>query len=91
MAAKKKETDIAVGNVVGSNIFNILFVLGTTAVIMPIQYISAFVLDNVVAIAVMVILWLFVFKKGVLGRKGGIVFLLMYVVYFVNLLVNTIV
>ncbi len=91
MAAKKKETDIAVGNVVGSNIFNILFVLGTTAVIMPIQYISAFVLDNVVAIAVMVILWLFVFKKRVLGRKGGIVFLLMYVVYFVNLLVNTIV
>lgn len=90
IAARKKETDIAIGNVVGSNIFNILFVLGMTAVIMPIQYTSAFILDNVIAIAVMVILWLFVFKNGTLKKLGGIVFLLMYALYFANLLLNTV-
>ena len=89
IAAKKKETDIAVGNVVGSNLFNILFVLGITAVIMPIEYVSAFILDNVIAIVVMVVLWLFVFKKGVLSKRCGIIMLLMYVVYFANLLLNT--
>ena len=88
VAASKKETDIAVGNIVGSNLFNILFVLGTTAVIMPIEYMSAFIFDNVVAIAVMVVLWLFVFKKKTLGRMGGIAMLVMYAAYFVNLIMQ---
>lgn len=88
VAASKKETDIAVGNIVGSNLFNLLFVLGTTAVIMPIEYVSAFIFDNVVAIVVMVVLWLFVFKKKTLSRTGGIVMLVMYAAYFVNLIMQ---
>lgn len=88
IAAKKKETDIAIGNIVGSNLFNILFVLGTSAVITPIAYESKFIFDNVVAILVMVVLWLFVFRKQKLSRAGGIVMLVMYAAYFANLLVQ---
>ena len=88
IAAKKKETDIAIGNIVGSNLFNILFVLGTSAVITPIAYESKFIFDNVVAILVMVVLWLFVSRKQKLSRAGGIVMLVMYAAYFANLLVQ---
>lgn len=86
VAAKKKETDIAVGNIVGSNLFNILFVLGTTAVITPIAYESAFIFDNVIAILVMAVLWLFVYKNKKLNRTGGIIMLAMYAAYFVKLI-----
>lgn len=87
VAAKKKETDIAVGNIVGSNLFNILFVLGTTAVITPIAYESAFIFDNVIAILVMAVLWLFVYKDKKLNRTGGIIMLVMYAAYFVKLII----
>ena len=49
IAAIKKKADIAIGNIVGSNIFNVLFVLGTTALITPVAYTEAFIIDNVVA------------------------------------------
>lgn len=88
VAASKKETDIAVGNIVGSNLFNILFVLGTTAVIHPIAYISDYLFDNVVAIVAMVMLFVFALnKEKKLKRWGGIAFLVVYAVYFVNLLI----
>lgn len=86
VAASKKETDIAVGNIVGSNLFNILFVLGTTAVITPVAYVDAFLFDNIVAVLVMVVLWLFVFKNKKLNRTGGIVMVVMYAAYFVKLI-----
>ena len=88
IAAKKKETDIAVGNIVGSNLFNILFVLGTSAVITPIEYQTGFIFDSIVAILVMVVLWLLVFRKQKLGRAGGILMLVMYGAYFANLLMQ---
>lgn len=88
MAARKKETDIAVGNIVGSNLFNILFVLGTTAVITPIAYTSAFIVDNIVAIAVMLLLWLLVFRSKKLSRANGVLFLALYAVYFANLMIH---
>lgn len=88
IAAKKKETDIAVGNIVGSNLFNILFVLGTSAVITPIAYRPEFIFDSVVAILVMVVLWLLVFRKQKLSRAGGVLMLAMYAVYFANLLMQ---
>lgn len=87
VAASKKETDIAVGNIVGSNLFNILFVLGTTAVITPVAYVDAFLFDNIVAVLVMVVLWLFVFKNKKLNRTGGILMVVMYAAYFVKLLI----
>lgn len=82
-AAIKKNADIAIGNVVGSNIFNILFVLGATAAISPIKYVNSFIADNIMALIAMLILFFCVIKTKKLGRVGGIIMLLSYVAYFV--------
>lgn len=84
-AARKGKADIAIGNIVGSNIFNILFVVGTSALIIPVAFVSSFVVDCLVAVAAGVILWLFVFKKQKLTRTGGIVMLVCYALYFLYL------
>ena len=85
-AARKGKADIAIGNIVGSNIFNILFVVGTSAIIIPITFAASFVIDCLVATAAGVILWLFVFRKRKLTRVGGVVMLICYAAYFVYLL-----
>ncbi len=86
-AAKKGNADIAIGNIVGSNIFNILFVVGTTALVTPVAFASNFMIDSVVYIVSCALLWLFVAKKKHLNRKDGIIFLLGYAIYFVYLLI----
>ena len=89
IAAIKKNADIAIGNIVGSNIFNILFVLGTTALITPVAYQEAFIVDNIVAVIAAVLLFLFVLNKDCkLKRWGGAVLLAAYVVYFIYLMIN---
>lgn len=85
-AAIKGKADIAVGNIVGSNIFNILFVVGTSALITPVAYAPAFLTDGIVCIASAVLLWLCVFRKKRLGRLGGAVMLVGYAGYFVYLM-----
>lgn len=85
-AAIKGKADIAVGNIVGSNIFNILFVVGTSALITPVIYASDFLVDSIVCIGAAVLLWLCVFKNRKLGRAGGAVMLLGYAGYFVYLM-----
>lgn len=85
-AAMKGKADIAIGNIVGSNIFNILFVLGTSSIIIPITFATNFIIDGFVAVAAGMILWLFVFRKRKLTRIGGIVMLISYAAYFVYLL-----
>ncbi len=85
-AAVKGKADIAVGNIVGSNIFNILFVVGITAVITPVPYSANFMVDSIVAIATMVVLWLCVLPKKMLNRVGGVILLLGYAGYFVYLI-----
>ena len=84
-AARKGNADIAIGNIVGSNIFNILFVLGTSALIIPITFVNTFLIDGIVAIAAGVLLWIATFRKKELNRPWGIVMLLGYVAYFVYL------
>ena len=86
-AARKGNADIAIGNIVGSNIFNILFVLGTSALITPIPYQSNFLVDGIIAVAAGVLLWVATIKNKALGRIGGIVMLLCYAAYFVYLLI----
>lgn len=87
-AAKKGEADLAIGNIVGSNIFNILFVLGTSALISPIvfdtNWITGFMLDNIMAIVTMAVLFMCIlFTKGKkLRRGGGITMLVLYAGYF---------
>lgn len=86
-AAKKGNADIAIGNIVGSNIFNILFVVGTTALITPVVYAQSFLVDSIVAVATMVLLWVLVINKDrKLKRWGGVILLLGYVAYFVYLM-----
>ena len=87
-AARKGNTGIAIGNIVGSNIFNILFVLGTTALICTIPFESRFVIDNAIAIAAGVLLWLGTVKHRELRRPCGIVMLLCYAAYFVYLCIQ---
>ena len=85
-AAKKGNADIAIGNIVGSNIFNVLFVIGTTALITPVPYEANFFIDGGIAVAAGLLLWVSVFKHLELRRKWGIVMLLGYVAYFIYLL-----
>ena len=86
-AARKGKADIAIGNIVGSNLFNILFVVGTTALITSVEFKAGFIIDSVIVIAAGVLLWLGVFKDKKLKRPVGIVMLIAYVTYFVYLLV----
>ena len=92
IAAARKKADIAVGNIVGSNIFNLLFVLATTAVITPLPYFTEttnFVVDNIVAIATAVLLLIGVLnKEQKLKRWCGIVMVASYGVYFAYLLMT---
>ena len=85
-AAIKGKPDIAVGNIVGSNIFNILFVVGTTALITPVVYSGDFLVDSIVAVAAMVLLFFCVLPKKKLGRMGGVLLLAGYAAYFVYLI-----
>lgn len=85
-AAKKGSADIAIGNIVGSNIFNILFVVGTTALITPVVYAQNFIVDSIVAVAAMVLLLVLVINKDKkLKRWGGAILLIGYVAYFIYL------
>lgn len=85
-AAIKGKADIAVGNIVGSNIFNILFVVGTSVLITPVHYSPNFMVDSIVAVAAMVLLLLCVVRKKELTRTGGIILLLGYAGYFIYLI-----
>lgn len=88
VAARKGKADLAIGNIVGSNIFNILFVVGTTALIIPVPFNPAFVIDSLVAIAAAVLLWICVLKNNKLTRPGGIVMLAGYAGYFAYLMMK---
>ena len=85
-AAMKGKADIAIGNIVGSNIFNILFVVGTTALITPVVLVSGFAIYTIVAIAAGVLLLVCVVRGQKLTRTGGILMLLGYAAYFIYLL-----
>ena len=85
-AACKGKADIAIGNIVGSNVFNILFVVGTTALITPVVCESKFIIDMVISAAAGILLWLCVVKDHKLSRAGGIVMLVSYAAYFVYLI-----
>jgi cation:H+ antiporter len=88
VAAYKKETDIAVGNVVGSNIFNILWILGISTSITPMPFRDEINFDFAMVIASSLLLFVFMFtgKRHSLDRWKGIVFILLYVLYTIYLI-----
>lgn len=83
MAAYRKNSDIAIGNVVGSNIFNIFTILGITGLITPLPFSpnSNFDISAVIVATVLLILVLPVGKKGKIDRLNGVFFLLCYIAY----------
>ncbi|MCR4917455.1 MAG: calcium/sodium antiporter [Alphaproteobacteria bacterium] len=80
-AALKKQYDLAVGNIIGSNIFNILFVLGIAGLVRPIPFQKDFIIDSAIALLVIAFLMIFASRNSKLTRIGGITFLLMYAGY----------
>lgn len=89
-ASLKKKSDIAIGNIIGSNIFNILFVVGLASIFSPsvLTFGEAFIIDTIVAIATAVLLGLLVLRKKELTRAGGITMLVAYAGYFAYLFIN---
>ena len=83
VAAYKKNFEIAVGNVVGSNIFNIFFVLGLSSIIKPLPFQpgSNVDIDAVILASLLLFLWMFTGKKRSLDRWEGIIFLVLYACY----------
>ena len=88
VAAKKGESDIALGNVIGSNIFNIIFILGFSAVIAPMTIDMEAVWDTVVAIAVTVLGLVFAGTKLKVARWEGAVMCVLYVVYLAYIILR---
>lgn len=78
VAARKGENGLAVGNVVGSNIFNILFILGISSAIHPIEVNAASVYDMIILIGTGILVFLFSMKERVINRREGIVMLIIY-------------
>ena len=80
-AARRGNADIAIGNIVGSNIFNILFVVGLSSLIIDIPFASAFNFDTYVALGAAVLLWLCVLRTQRLQRWAGVLMLVCYAAY----------
>ena len=87
VAASKKNSDIAIGNIIGSNLFNILFVVGLSSLIIPVPFSPAFKVDTMVALASIVAVLLFCLPKKNLSRVAGGLFLVAYLAYFLLWLV----
>ena len=81
VAIKKGETEIAIGNVIGSNLFNILLVLGLATVIKPINISILALIDIVFMVIITVLLYLFMKKDNCLVKKHGIILVAIYIAY----------
>lgn len=88
IASKKGEADIAIGNVVGSNIFNIFFILGLSSTISPITYGFETFIDIIVMTVSSIIVYLLLLKNKRIGNKKGIILLAMYISYMAYILIR---
>ena len=88
IAARKKNVDIAIGNIVGSNIFNVFFILGTSAIIYPVTVSLSSQYDLLVNILASLLLFIFIFtgKGRKINRWEGLVFLTLYILYVTSLI-----
>lgn len=89
VAAKKGQNELALGNVIGSNIFNILFVLGIAGTVNPLTTGSQVIIDAIVMMAATIVVFIFALT-GKIKRSGGIALLCMYGAYLAYLIVRTI-
>lgn len=90
VAAYKKQSDIAIGNIVGSNIFNIFWILGLSATINPLEFSITLNSDIAVLMAITILLSLFIFigKKNVLQKWQGGVMILLYIIYIIYIVLR---
>ena len=90
VAAIKKRGQLALGNILGSNIFNILLILGTSATIMPLAFGGVNLVDMLALTLSIVLVWLasYTFKRNEIDRYDGIVMLLVFAAYYVWLFMN---
>lgn len=88
VAVKKGENEIAIGNVIGSNIFNILLILGLAAVINPITMSTLALMDAIFMTIITVLLYLFMKKDNSLVKKQGIVLIVIYIAYMIFTIVR---
>lgn len=86
-ATKKGETDMAIGNILGSQLFNILLIIGLSAILAPISYSKSYDSNIILLIVGSIVLGLFPFvgKKNEMTRSNGIVFVLTYIVYLISI------
>lgn len=87
-AALKKESEIAIGNIIGSNIFNILFVLGVSSVISPLSVSGEVLTDVVFMIILTVVLFVFARTGYKIGKMEGVVLAASYIVYLVYIIIR---
>ena len=93
IAAKKGKVDLAIGNVIGSNIFNILLVLGVSSLINPILFKPEFLIHAMVAIGVALLLFVLICcsKKKKIGKISGVILLSSYITYTLYLVLSTLI
>lgn len=88
VAAKKGEVDMALGNVIGSNIFNILFVLGIASTISPVAFIFENLIDIIILIVLSIVVLYFGYTKQKIEKKEGLIMLGLYAVYLVYIIMR---
>lgn len=88
VAARKKEVDMALGNAIGSNIFNILMVLGIASAISPVAFIMENIIDIVILVVFSVMVWAFAWSKKKINRIEGIFMLVLYAAYAVYIVIR---
>lgn len=88
VAAKKDEVDMALGNAIGSNVFNILMVLGIASAISPVSIITENVIDLCVLIVFTVCVWIFAGTKKKIGKIEGVCMVAFYAAYAVYIIIR---
>ena len=92
VASIKKQNDLSIGNLIGSNIFNLLVVIGITSTVMPIEKIDSKIIFNdmlwVVFFSALILPLAYLSRRNVLTRKKGIILLILYLIFIIPLLVN---
>ena len=92
VASIKKQNDLSIGNLIGSNIFNLLVVIGITSTVLPIEKIDSKIIFNdmlwVVFFSALILPLAYLSRRNVLTRKKGIILLILYLIFIIPLLVN---
>lgn len=88
VAARKKDVGVAIGNAIGSNIFNVFFILGVAGTISPMTFIGENIIDIIVLIVFSLIVWLMAWKKNGVDKKIGILMIMLYLIYTIYIIVR---